>query len=84
LTEGTAWDDSSSLEPCPWGSNLATVAAEWHALGAIAASSGVGDGEECLESTTGGNAFSVIQGLGCAVSPAWSAIWLVANEVDDW
>lgn len=63
-------DDTSSLEPVPGGGNLTTVATEGEASGAIAAGSSVGNGEESLEFTTGGDAHSVIESLSSAVSPA--------------
>ena len=63
-------NDSSSLEPGPGGADLATVAAEGEAVIAIAAASSVGNGEESSEVTLAGNADTIIQSLGGAMSPA--------------
>ena len=63
-------NDSSSLEPGPGGADLATVAAEGEAVIAIAAASSVGNGEESSEVTLAGNADTIIQSLGSAMSPA--------------
>ncbi len=78
----TSSDDTLVLEPVPWGTDLTTIAAEGEALNTIAAGSGVRDGEEGGEVATGGDANTIVEGLGGAVSPAGTAVGLVANVVD--
>lgn len=82
LAKVTSGDGSGSGEPGPWGTNLTTVAAEGEAGCAIAASSGVSNGEKSLEITVGGNAHSVVESLGGTVGPAGTAVGLVTDVVD--
>ena len=63
-------NDTSSLEPGPGGTNLATVATEGEAAVTIAAASGVGNGKESSEVALASNANTIVQSLGRAVSPA--------------
>ena len=79
----TASDDAGVLEPGPWGADLTTVAAEGEAFGAVAAGSGVGDGEEGGVGAASGDADTVVESLGGSVSPAGAAVRLVTHVVDD-
>ena len=75
-------DDTLPLEPAPGGADLATVAAHGLALDEVAARGSVGNREEGGEVTAGGDAETIVEGLGGAVSPAGAAVGLVANVVD--
>jgi len=79
----TASDDTVFLEPLPGGADLATVAAHGLALEEIAAGGGVRDGEESCEVSAGGDADTIVDGLGGAMGPAGATVGLIANVVDD-
>ena len=75
-------DDTLFAEPFPGRADLATVAAHRLALDEVAAGGGVRDGEEGSEVAACGDADTVIEGLGGAVSPARATVGLVADVVD--
>ena len=79
----TSSDDTGPGEPRPGGANLATIAAHGLAGKESAAGSGVGDREEFGELSTGGDAHTIVEGLGSSVSPAGAAVGLIADVVDN-
>ena len=79
----TSSDDTSSVEPAPWGADLTTVAAEGEALRSIAAGSGVSNGEESLVCTTRADAETIVESLSGTVSPAGTTVGLVTDVVDN-
>ena len=81
-TEVTTSGNSGLLEPAPRGTNLTTVAAERLACKATAASSGVSDREEGGVGSTSGDANTIVESLSGAMSPAGTAVRLVAHVVD--
>lgn len=79
----TASDDTVLGEPVPGSGRLTTIAALGERAGrASAASSSVLSGEDSGR-ITGGNAVTVIEGLGGTESPAGAAVTLVTNTASD-
>jgi len=78
----SAGNNTGLGEPGPGGTDLATVATEGEAGGAIAAASGVGNREEFSVIALGRNAETIVEGLSGAMGPAGTAVGLVTNVVN--
>jgi len=80
VTHLAASDDTSLVEPVPWGTDLTTVATHGAALHKSAATSSISSGEESVETIL--DAVSVVEGLSGTESPAGSAVGLVSDLTD--
>jgi len=81
ITIVTTSSNTVFVEPVPWGTNLSTVATLGEAVLEITAASGVRNREEVVD--TFSNASSVVKSFGGTVSPAGTAVRLIADVVDD-
>jgi len=83
ISEISSSDNTLLGEPFPGGSDLTSIASHGLALEEVAAASGVRDRELVGESSIRLNAETIVVSLGSSMSPARTAVGLVANVVDD-